>query len=140
MEVFHCCLEKVQAVFNSRHLLLTDHPEVRGATSGPNKNFLDSEAFVKGAREAMDVVYVEAAFFSKSNTLKGLKNWTRILVHELTHREVATKDKFYSWQGMKPVAGGFPMADALINADSWAFFCADAAGQLTDSERNTALQ
>ena len=134
--------KKIQAVLGSGKLLLTDHPEVRNATTSPNKQFWQSEAFVKGAREGMDVVYVESAFFARkgSNTLSGLKNWARILVHELTHRDVGTVDKFYSWQGIKPDAGGFPMADALVNADSWAFFCVDAAGALTASERMTALQ
>lgn len=133
--------KKIQAVLSSGRLLLTDHPEVREATSGENAGFWQSEAFVKGAREGMDVVYVESAFFAKNaNTLTGLKNWARILVHELAHREVAAKDKFYSWQGMKPAAGTFPSADALVNADSWAFFCVDAAGELSKSERNTALQ
>ena len=132
--------KKIQAVLGSGRLLLTDHPEVRGATTGPNAGFWASEAFVKGAREAMDVVYIEQAFFSGNNTLKGLTNWTRILVHELSHREVATVDKFYSWQGMGPDTTTFPMADALVNADSWAFFCADVAGKVSTAERNKALQ
>lgn len=132
--------KKIQAVLGSGLLVLTDHPEVRNATTGDNAGYWQSEAFVKGAREAMDVIYVESAFFNRGvNTLSGLKNWARILVHELSHREVATKDKCYSWQGMQPDAGSFPMADALVNADSWAFFCVDAAGHLTQSERKTAL-
>ncbi len=134
--------KKIQAVLASGKLLLTDHPEVRNATTNPNKQFWQSEAFVKGAREGMDVVYIESAFFARkgSNTLSGLKNRARILVHELTHRDVGTVDKFCSWQGIKPDAAVFPMADALVNADSWAFFCVDAAGALTASERLTALQ
>ena len=134
--------KKIQAVLASGKLLLTDHPEVRNATAGDNHDFWQSEAFVKGAREGMDVVYIESAFFARkgSNTLSGLKNWARILLHELSHRDVRTVDKFYSWQGIKPDAGAFPMADALVNADSWAFFCVDAAGAMTVSERTTALQ
>ena len=100
----------------------------------------DSEAFVFTQREPLDVVYVEGAFFGSGNLLKGLKNWTRILVHELSHREQKTVDKFYAWQGIKPVVGGFPSADAIVNAESWAFFCADAAGALTDGDRQSALQ
>jgi hypothetical protein len=38
------------------------------------------------------------------------------------------------------VVGGFPSADAIVNAESWAFFCADAAGALTDGDRQSALQ
>ncbi len=134
--------KKIQAVLSSGRLLVTDHPEVRNATAGENKNYWRSEAFVKGAREDMDVVYIESAFFAKkgSNTLSGLKNWARILVHELTHRELGTVDKRYSWKGIRPDAGAFPAADALVNADSWAFFCVDAAGALSTSERTTALK
>ena len=133
--------KKIQAVLNSGRLLLTDHPEVRNATDADNAGFWKSEAFVKGAREGLDVIYIESAFFGKKNTIKGgLKNWARILVHELSHRELATEDLFYSWQGMKPTAGTFPMASALKNADSWAFFCVDAANELSKTERNTALK
>ena len=126
--------KKILAVLGSGRLVLTDHPQARGST------LVSSEAFVFTAREPVDVVYIEDAFFSANNVLKGLKNWTRILAHELSHRELATVDKFYAWQGIKPVSGGFPAADALVNAESWAFFCADAAGALTDSDRQAALQ
>jgi len=47
---------------------------------------------------------------------------------------------FYAWQGIKPVSGGFPAADALVNAESWASFCAYAAGALTDSVRQAVQQ
>lgn len=126
--------KKILAVLGSGRLVLSDHPQTRGST------LASSEAFVFTAREPVDGGHIEDAFFSANNVLKGLKNWTRILVHELSHRELATVDKFYAWQGIKPVSGGFPAADALVNAESWAFFCADAAGALTDSDRQAALQ
>ena len=126
--------KKILGVLGSGRLVLTDHPQARGST------LADSEAFVFTQREPLDVVYVEGAFFGSGNLLKGLKNWTRILVHELSHREQKTVDKFYAWQGIKPVVGGFPSADAIVNAESWAFFCADAAGALTDGDRQSALQ
>jgi hypothetical protein len=60
----------------------------------------------------------------------GQTNWARIVVHELTHREVKTKDHAYEHQGINPRKLG---ADkALENAGSWAWFCADCAGALTD--------
>lgn len=95
----------------------------------------------QGRARGHEVIYIESGFFAKkgSNTLYGLKNWARILVHELSHREVRTVDKFYSWEGLRPDAGSFPMIDCIFNADSWAFFCVDAAGALSTSERNTAL-
>jgi len=132
--------KKIQSVLNSGRLVLTDHPEVRNAKSGDNSGFWRSEAFVKGAREGMDVIYVESAFFSKKNTLTGLKNWARILVHELSHREVATTDHAYSWADGGIEAGvGLTPGEAITNADSWAFFCVDCAGQLTKPEAQAAL-
>ena len=39
----------------------------------------------------------------------------------------------------KLVAARITMDQCLTNADSWAFFCADAAGALTDRDRIAAL-
>lgn len=130
--------KKITAVMKSGGLILTDSPPDRGG------EFEKSEAFVwSGAsRERLDVVYVEGAFFGRNNLLTGLPNWTRILVHELTHREAATVDVpgKYAWGGIKPNVGSFPSAKAITNADSWAWYCADAAGALTDKNRNDALK
>ena len=74
--------------------------------------------------------------------LSGRLNWARIVVHELSHREVATVDVpgRYGWQGIKPDAGAFPAAKAITNAENWAFFAADCAGVLPEHSRNEALQ
>lgn len=127
--------KKIAAKLNAGQLVLTDHPEYRG------DKLENSEAFVwpLAHREKLEVVYVEKAFFGNNNVLKGLNNWARILVHELTHLDVGTQDKGYAWEGIKP-GGGFPFSDAKVNAESWAFFCADAAGALSDSDRAAALQ
>jgi hypothetical protein len=127
--------KKIAAKLGSGHLVLTDHPEYRG------KNLENSEAFVwpLAGRERLEVVYIEAAFFSNNNLLKDLKNWTRILVHELTHLDLGTEDKAYAWEGIKP-GPGFSFATAKANAESWAFFCADAAHALTDADRLAALK
>ncbi len=126
--------KKIAVKLNAGHMVLTDHPEYRG------QSLEDSEAFVWALahREKLEVVYIEKQFFGNQNLLKGLKNWTRILVHELTHLDVGTEDKAYAWEGIKP-GSGFPFADASVNAESWAFFCADAAGALTDGDRAAAL-
>jgi Lysine-specific metallo-endopeptidase len=127
--------KKIATKLNGGQLVLTDHPEYRG------DKLENSEAFVwqLAYREKLEVVYIEKAFFGSNNVLKGLNNWARILVHELTHLDVGTQDKAYAWEGIKP-GGGFPFADAKVNAESWAFFCADAAGALSESDRGTALQ
>lgn len=127
--------KKIAAKLGSGHLVMTDHPEYRG------QSLENSEAFVWALpnREKIEVVYIESQFFGNNNLLKGLKNWTRILVHEMTHLDVGTQDKFYAWEGIKP-GPGFSFADASVNAESWAFFCADAGGALTEGDRTSALK
>lgn len=134
-------------LLNRGQLILTDWVPLRTATTQAEINFLNSEAFTFSSHgEGLDVVYIERSFFINhpGNVLKGLKNWTRILVHELTHLECGTTDvnngnARYAWYGIGPHAG-YPGSDCIRNADNWAFFCADCAGQLTTSERNTALK
>jgi hypothetical protein len=92
----------------------------------------------------MDVVYVENAFFGHDagGVVHDLKNWIRIVVHELSHLVCGTTDvngDRYAHSGIGPHAG-FPGSDAVCNADSWAFFAADCAGQLTDGNRLLALR
>jgi hypothetical protein len=135
------------ARLNRGHFVLTDWVPLRTATSADDLSFLNSEAFTFSSYgEGMDVVYIERSFFVNhpGNVLRGHKNWTRIVVHELTHLVCGTEDvnignARYAWYGIGPHAG-FPGSAAIRNADSWAFFCADCAGVLTDGERATALK
>ncbi len=137
----------ITAMVNKGHFVLTDWVPLRTATSANDISFLNSEAFTFSSRaEGMDVVYIEKSFFvdHPGNVLPGQKNWTRIVVHELTHLVCGTEDvnignARYAWYGIGPHAG-FPGSAAIRNADSWAFFCADCAGILTDAERNKALK
>jgi hypothetical protein len=123
-------LKKIAARLKSGTLIYTDSVSERGT---PENQF--TEAFVWG--DPLDVVYIEQEFFGNQNTLTGLTNWARIVVHELTHREVQTKDHAYEHQGMSPKKIG---ADkAIENADSWAWFCADCAGMLTPGVIGNAL-
>ena len=118
----------------------------RGAR-GQEAEFLRAEAFAFRARsEGMDVVYVEGAFFDDlaGNVLRGQANWTRILVHELSHLVCGTHDvndgqARYAWSGIGPHAG-YPSTATIRNADNWAFFAADCAGALTAGQRATALR
>lgn len=121
-------LKKIAAVIKSTFLLVTDMPLDRGNPAKASTN-----AFVFSS-EKIDVIYVEAAFFSNRDMFKDLKNWTRIVVHELSHRACKTDDHRYRHHpaGLKPDAGDvkFTAAKALANADSWAMFCMDCAGQM----------
>lgn len=124
-------LKKMAATIKSTFLLMTDMPKDRGSADSARTN-----AFVF-KDEAVDVIYVEGAFFGVNDTWKGLHNWTRIVVHELTHRDAKTADHRYRHNpaGLKPVAGtNFDHAKAIANADSWAIFCMDCGGVLTEED------
>jgi hypothetical protein len=135
------------AMLNRGHFVLTDWVPLRTATTAGDIKFLYSEAFTfRNNGEGLDVVYIEKSFFTDDpgGVVHGQKNWTRVVVHELTHLVCGTEDvnigkARYAWYGIGPHAG-FPGSAAIRNADSWAFFCADCAGILTEGERNKALK
>lgn len=137
----------VIAILNKGHFVLTDWVPLRTATVQDDVDFLYSEAFTFASRgEGMDTVYIEKSFFTDDagGVVHGQKNWIRVLVHELTHLVCGTDDvnigqARYAHYGIGPHAG-FPGSAAIRNADSWAFFAADCAGILTDSDRNHALK
>lgn len=113
-------------------MLFTDMPISR---DDPAKKNVTAFVF---SNEKIDVIYVEAAFFSDKDLFKDLKNWTRIVIHELSHREVKTGDHRYCHHaaGLKPDAldTKFNAEKALANADSWAMFCMDCAGQMSSGD------
>jgi hypothetical protein len=136
-------------------LILLDDPAQRGTGS----NWEHSEAYTFTHND-IHAVWVEPGFWGNGNTLTGATNWARIVVHELTHNYCQTDDHSYSWQGLLPresdvfrrvnnarvaLQPGYPavrtltMAQCQNNADTWAFFCADAAGALSDADRIAAL-
>lgn len=148
-------LQKIAAGLKAGEVILTDSPHERGSGS----SLENSEAFVYPTGDLI-AVHVETTFFNAGNTLSGLTNWARIVVHELTHSYAKTKDHSYSWQGLLPRATdvlkkgidarlvqtpGWKAVRTLsfeqccTNADSWAFFIADCGGALTDSDRMQAL-
>ncbi len=136
----------IVAALNRGRFVITDWVPLRGAR-GQEAEFLRTEAFAFRARsEGMDVVYVEGAFFDDlaGNVLRGQANWTRILVHELSHLVCGTHDvndgqARYAWAGIGPHSG-YPSTATIRNADNWAFFAADCAGALTPGQRETALR
>lgn len=128
-------IRKVIAVINSNQIIYTDMPSIRSATGGDDLGFLNAFAFVYSGRyEKIPIVYIERAFFGKNNTPLGPKElWALTIVHELTHLEFSTKDHKYDFDGLK-VRPGFSAAQAIDNADSWAYYIADAAGALTENQ------
>lgn len=125
-------LKKISACIKSTFLLIADMPKDRSDPEAQSTN-----AFVFSS-EKVDIIYVEPAFFGKGDMFRDLKNWTRIIVHELSHREVKTQDHRYRHHsaGLKPDAGdsNFTAAKALDNADSWAMFCMDCSGEMVKSD------
>lgn len=137
--------KNIVAMLNKGRFVVTDWVPFRGTTNADEIDFLNSEAFTFSANgEGMDVVYIESSFFTNDagGVVHDQKNWTRIIVHELSHLVVGTEDVVngdarYAWYGIGPHSG-YPGADCIRNADNWAFFAADCAGALVDSERNHA--
>jgi hypothetical protein len=135
------------ATLNRGHFVVTDWVPFRGTTDADEAGFLASEAFTfRNRHEGMDVVYIESNFFTDDpgGVVHGQANWTRIIVHELSHLVCGTVDvkngqDRYAWYGIGPHAG-YPISDCVRNADNWAFFAADCGGALTDAERNKALK
>ncbi|EIC30771.1 MULTISPECIES: M35 family metallo-endopeptidase [Methylomicrobium] len=134
--------KKVQGVLNGNRLIFTDNPPDRGTADETN-----TEAFVwsGGWKDSLKVVYIEKGFFARgANVLSGRNNWARIIIHELTHSELDTKDyprdNSYGWQGINPMDPKFNGNKAITNAENWAYFAADCANALSDSERKTALK
>ena len=138
--------KKVVAMLNKGCFIVTDWVPFRGTADADELDFLASEAFTFASNgEGLDVVYIESNFFvdNAGNVLPGQANWTRIVVHELTHLVCGTEDvdngnARYAWYGIGPHAG-YPGSDCVRNADNWAFFAADCAGVLSDGQRAMAL-
>ena len=131
-------LKKIAPKLSAGTLIVTDFVPIRN--SRDDEGFAGANAFVWA--DTRDVIYVEKGFFSKDASAvfqKDERHWARIMVHEMTHREAKTDDKRYGWKGINPSKGSFPSADAMVNADSWALFVADAAGAMTRTDRARAL-
>ena len=131
---------RIASAATSGKLILSERPADRGT------EWEESEAFVYKS-EKLKVIYIEGDFFGNQNTLTGMTNWARIIVHELSHITEKTDDvethgnPRYAWhpRGIAPMKGSFTTAQALNNADNWAWFAADAAMELSQKNRNDAL-
>lgn len=133
-------LKKIAPKLGGGSIMVTDFVPIRNSAAATDQAAKKSNAFVTADKR--DVIYIEPAFFNQNARnvfLDSAKHWARIMVHEMTHREVKTKDKRYGHAGIKPKKGTLPHGDAIINADSWAIFVADAAGAMEESVRTRAL-
>jgi hypothetical protein len=129
--------KKITAACNSGKVIFSDRPKLRA--SG---DYDDTYASVNGG-DAMPVIYIYQLFLQtgKRNLLGTIpKMWLCALtiVHELSHKLAETKDKRYDYEGLKPSAA-FAPATALVNADSWAYFCGDVLGAVPKAAVKKAL-
>lgn len=135
-ETLRAGLRKIAAKLNGGTAIVTDFVPIRTSAVANDVKARGSNAFVVGS-EKQDVIYIEQGFFSANagNVFQNdARHWARIMVHEMTHREAATVDKRYGWAGIAPLTGKISPADAMVNADNWAIFVADAAGAMTESD------
>lgn len=133
--------KKVATMLNSTQLIFTDMPSLRGAMPGTKEHkLLNAYAFVMGGRaEKLPIIYIENAFFGQNRSpLPEHILWPLTVVHEVTHIEASTQDFRYDHKGLR-CGPMFDPDDAVNNADSWAYFCADCADVLTPSQINSAM-
>lgn len=129
--------KKITAACNSGKVIFSDRPHLRA--SGDYDNTYASV----NAGDKMAVIYIYQVFLNtgkRSITGKIPKLWLCALtvIHELTHKLKSTEDIRYDYQGLKPSAT-FPAEKAIINADSWAYFCGDVLGSVPKSAMTEAL-
>lgn len=121
--------KRISATCNSNRVIFSDRPHMRA--DGGSDNVYASV----NAKDVMPVIYIFQLFLSAGRrTLFGNipKLWLCALtiVHELSHKLLNTDDIRYDDDGLKPGAG-FTSGQALVNADSWGYFAADAVGVLS---------
>lgn len=129
-------LRKIAGRLGGGTCIVTDFVPIRASADAKDAGARAANAFVIGS-EKQDVIYIEAGFFTQSagNVFQNdARHWARIIVHEMSHRACATLDKRYGWTGISPANGKITPADAMVNADNWAIFVADAAGAMTDRD------
>jgi hypothetical protein len=128
--------KKITKTLNDNTFIITDFPADRNDSS---KDYTEAYVFTK--TEKPKTVYIEKALLSNFDisVLHDMKkNWTRVIVHEVTHIDAKTEDKAYAWAGIKPGVK-ITAAEAAVNADSWAFFAADCGAALVEGDINRAL-
>ncbi|WP_295456203.1 M35 family metallo-endopeptidase [uncultured Thiodictyon sp.] len=124
--------KKIQDVCNSNQLIFSD--DIVDRSTQPN---LWKTTYALVRDEKLNVIYIEKVLLGRSGTKL---EWAITIVHELSHREVKTKDHFYSESGLKPNAVSFPSDKAIENADNWGFYAANVNGELTKGKITTVLK
>lgn len=129
--------KKIATVCNSSQVIFSDRPHLRA-----RPDYAKAYASVN-KRDVMPVIYIFEAFVkSGKRNIFGLRpemwNCAITIIHELSHKVVDTEDVKYVFEGMKP-GRDLTEAEALKNAESWAFACADIVGVIKNSSLKQAL-
>lgn len=130
--------KKISNTCNFTSVIFSDRPHYR--TSGA---WDDAYASVN-AGDTMPVIYLYQLFLDTGKR-KWFGNIPKLwlcaltVVHELSHKMVRTEDISYDYQGLRP-GGTISPADARKNADSWAYFCANIVGALSDATVKDVLR
>jgi hypothetical protein len=124
--------KKIADTCNSTKVIFSDRPHKR--FNGGNATTFAS---VNGG-DKMPVIYIFKLFLAEGEKAAGEvgKLWLCALtiIHELSHKLQGTKDKSYDTQGLKPGGRSLVAAEAINNADSWAYFAADIVGAIPDAK------
>jgi hypothetical protein len=121
--------KQIHAACNSSRVIFSDRPHLRASGSYDNVYASVNEG------DVMPVIYIFQVFLDagKRDPFGNVpKLWLCALtvIHELSHKVSKTEDIRYDDDGLKPGAS-FTTAQALKNADSWAYFAADLLGALS---------
>ena len=129
--------KKITATCNSTCVIFSDRPHLR--VSG---DYDDTYGSVN-ADDRMPVIYIYQEFLkagkrNRFGVIPDLWICALTIVHELSHKLIATRDLKYDYQNLRP-RSGFTTADARNNADSWGYFTADMAGVLSQDTLDQVL-
>ncbi|WP_338845417.1 hypothetical protein V8J88_17035 [Massilia sp. W12] len=128
-------LRKFINVLRSNKIVLLDHPQLRGKImTQDDRDLFEAEAFVFKGNDPVSAIYIQQVLFKENPIVKGPRNFARLLVHEIAHRELKTEDHKSATNGIKPTKGRLPFAQTCNNSDSWAFCVMDLADMLTPLE------
>lgn len=121
--------KRIHAACNSSRVIFSDRPHLRAG--GAYDNVYASV----NAGDVMPVIYIFQLFLTTgrrdaSGNIPKMWLCALTVIHELSHKVAQTEDVRYDDDGLRPGAG-FTPAQALKNADSWAYFAADLVGALS---------
>ena len=130
--------KKISNACNSTTIIFSDRPHKR-----TDPTWSTTVASVN-AGDVMPVIYIFEAFLERGKrgffgNIPNLWRCSMTVIHELSHKLQNTDDKSYGWQGLKP-GSSITASDALINADSWAYFGADLVGSLSKGTIDDVLK